>query len=151
MNSNYITPRTDATRRGALTIRLITLITLITLQTFTARAADANALATTINGWTHGGTGTLTATLTDAHTVTVTGTVVTSDAFRPGSLMLNINSGVTVVWDASLTVSNVGSPGVIELSGSGIFEVSGLSEGATLRIYTIQGTLISTSPNPLQR
>ncbi|MCL2604542.1 MAG: S-layer homology domain-containing protein [Defluviitaleaceae bacterium] len=79
--------------------------------------ATAAALVTTINGFAHGGTGTLTAVDNGDNTVTVTGSVTGAT----NRLVLNIDSNVTVIWQAQLSGNN--SLGIIRIEGTGTFQV----------------------------
>ena len=67
------------------------------LVSHVAYADDAATLAAQINGFAHGGTGTLTASAT-GNEVAVTGTVTGATA----TLLLDIDPNVTVKWGASL-------------------------------------------------
>jgi len=79
----------------------------------------ADSLAGIINGFAHGGSGTLTATASGS-VVTVTGTVDNAQ----NQLTLNIPDGITVRWKANYT-STIASGGTltIDLSGKGAFDV----------------------------
>jgi len=120
----------------------------------TVRADTATQLAATINGFTGGGTGKLTATVA-GNTVTVTGSLtgvtsgtipginlnifknlppaamkgMTPDMLKSVSsgLTLNIDASVTVVWKALISAgSDFTTMGsLVTLSGSGTFEVAG--------------------------
>ncbi|MDR2486684.1 MAG: Ig domain-containing protein [Clostridiales Family XIII bacterium] len=97
---------------------------------------DAASLATTINTYTGGpgatGDGLSASASVDGNTVTVTGTIENAST----ELTLAIDSGVTVLWKASLTTEPADSAdpfllGVINLYGGsgGVFEVA---EGGAL-------------------
>lgn len=103
----------------------------------TAYAQDAAAIAFTINSWSSGGTGTLTAIASDTE-VTVTGEVI--DATN--SLQIVINNGVLVNWQASL----IGTTSNIALSGDGEFRyTSGIIEhsGTSFAIWSNGNNLIT--------
>jgi hypothetical protein len=92
-------------------------------------ANSANELADVINTWDHGGDvfEPLEAT-SDGKTVTVTGDIYGVE----GGLFLDIDAGVTVVWEASLEgmsySSSSASPFVlVRASGGGVFEMAGES------------------------
>ena len=101
----------------------------------------ADSLAGIINGFAHGGSGTLTATASGS-VVTVTGTVNNAQ----NQLTLNIPDGITVRWQTNYT-STAASGGsyVLRLSGAGEFEVvSGKIERNSdvgINIYTSGGKL----------
>ena len=83
-------------------------------------AADANQLKTTIETFDHGGTGALSASVS-GNTVTVTGSV--TDVMN--DLLLNINTGVTVLWKATYVTSvSTNMCAAVSLLGSGTFEVA---------------------------
>jgi hypothetical protein len=84
----------------------------------TVNAADATTLASTINSFAHGGTGTLNATVS-GNTVTVTGTV--TDARY--TLFLDIDDGATVVWKADYS-SHPTIVDMIYMTGGGTLEVA---------------------------
>ena len=88
-----------------------------------AYAETAAQLKTRIEAFAHGGTGTLSCSVS-GNTVTVTGTVtgVTEEDFY-----LNINAGVTVLWKAAFEGEI--SSNMLSLAGSGTFEVA---EGASV-------------------
>jgi len=77
-----------------LTLALV--FSLFTAMPLTAGAADASALAATINDFNNGGTGVLHASAS-GNTVNVTGTVTGAT----NMFSLDIDSGLTVVWMAS--------------------------------------------------
>ena len=110
----------------------ILLIFAVFLVPLTMRAETAIELAATINGYStySGGTGELIATA-NGNTVTVTGSL--TDVTQ--TLYFNIDEGVTVVWEADIsTVSsftNPGNPELINMSGSGTFNIAGGSVVAT--------------------
>ena len=85
-----------------------------------AYADNAGALASQISGFAHGGTGTLSASVS-GDTVTVTGTVVAVK----NMLSLNISTGVKVVWKASYKGAETTLLPLIQLSmsGNGTFEI----------------------------
>jgi len=90
----------------------------LTARPQTAHAETASQLAITINGYSSG-TGNLSATAS-GNTVTVVGTKTGATA----TLELNINSGVTVLWRASLTGSTASTTGLITLTNTaGTFTV----------------------------
>jgi hypothetical protein len=96
----------------------------------------AETLVATINNYDPDASGTeyeagaLQATAS-GNTVTVSGTVANATNF----LKLNIVSGITVVWDASLTKDSYGS--ALEISGNGTFTMS--SETALIRSLAADG------------
>ena len=100
---------------GSVFLALCLVLTLLPTVAF---AADASGLESTIESYT-GGTGSLTATV-DNNVVTVTGTI--TDSSSP--LTLDIDSGVTVIWEASITAASNFSGNLIELPGEGTFEVA---------------------------
>lgn len=76
-------------------------------------------LATQISSWSHGGTGTLSAS-ESSNTVTVTGTVTGA----ANTLTLNIDENVTVVWKADLGFAESGlTTSRLTLSGKGTFQL----------------------------
>jgi len=81
---------------GSVFLALCLIVTLLPTVAF---AADASTLASTIEAYS-GGTGKLSASVSDS-TVTVTGTVTDASS----TLTLNIDSGVTVIWRASITAA----------------------------------------------
>ena len=85
-------------KRIGCTILMLCLV--LTMMPTVAFAADAASLKTAIEGYT-GGTGNLSAAV-DGNTVTVTGTVTDATS----TLTLDIDSGVTVVWQASITAAS---------------------------------------------
>jgi hypothetical protein len=101
----------------ALTLAL--LIGFMPGMTLTVSAADADTLAATINA--HG----LTATVS-GNTVNVSGTATNNN-----TLTLNIDSGVTINWDATLSSGLTGNVNVVELRGGGNFIMNGGSIDAT--------------------
>ena len=106
---------------------VIALCMALTLLPTVVYADDATTLAAQINGFAHGGTGTLTATAS-GNTVTVTGAVTGV----VNQLPLDIDPGVTVIWkaeyasDADFTDDTDSViPALIALvSGDGVFEVA---------------------------
>lgn len=85
------------------------------------RAETATELAETISNFNGGGTGSLTA-IAAGDTVTVTGTLTDVTT----ALGLNIDAGVTVLWQASISTIADDYPEewLIGMRGSGAFEVS---------------------------
>ena len=83
----------------------------------TVRALDANKLKDGIEGFTHGGTGNLNASVS-GNTVTVTGSVNNATNL----MALDIDSGVTVVWKAFY--GGAAGTDLFSLTGSGTFEVA---------------------------
>ena len=81
----------------------------------TAHAQTADALAAYINGFDHGGSGTLSASKNPAGEVVVSGTVTGAAK----ALTLDLDEGVTVVWAADY--SGPGTPGspLVALTGDG--------------------------------
>lgn len=117
---------------------LLTLCMVLTLLPTVAFAADASSLKSAIEGY-HGGTGTLSAEVSaDGSTVTVTGEVTGADA----NFNLNIDAGVTVIWNASITTADDFTAVLFFLKGSGTFEVA---EGG--KIESTMGVAI-VSDNP---
>jgi len=109
----------------ALSLLLVSLFLTgaIPVLTPVVRALDATDLVDLLDGWDGGGSGVLSASLADSEKVTVTGTV--TGATEP--LLLDIGSGVTVVWEAALSGTVDGrdeNNGQIRLIGSGIFEIA---------------------------
>lgn len=103
-----------------------------TSQTVWAAGSDTD-IVSAINAYnsSSGGTGSLTATVSDGgDTVTIGGTAI--GVTTP--LELAINSGVTVVWRASLTNSENFSDRLVKISGSGTFE---MAEGEIRNIGTL--------------
>ncbi len=108
----------------SLSLLVVLLVSFGALFPQTAAATDADNLTFQINhNYAHGGSGTLSA-VQSGNTVTVTGKVINAKK----QLVLNIDSGVKVVWKAELS-----GPvnGLMNLSGSakGTFE---LAEGGYL-------------------
>ena len=100
-----------------------------------AYASSASELKTKIENHVHGGTSTLSATVS-GDTVTVTGTVTGAT----NMMELNISSGVTVLWKASYTGSSINATGaMLYLSGGGTFEVAldGLIKQTAGQGYTV--------------
>ena len=86
-------------------------------------ALDAIDLVDLIDGWDGGGSGVLSASLADDDKVTVTGTVTGAAE----TLLLDIDSGVTVVWEAALSGTvdcQAENNCLIRLVGNGIFVVA---------------------------
>ena len=121
----------------------------------TVSAADANALKTTIESFDHGGAGSLSAqvsTIFGVSTVTVTGAVTGATKF----LSLNIDSNVTVIWNASYQGSTASTP-LILLNGNGTFEVkngsvmqTGTSEAIQVNGYNtvkVSGGMVTANRN----
>ena len=100
---------------AALALTLVLLPTVTVPASAAGTTEDIQSAITTYNS-NHGGTGSLTAA-SDGSTVTVTGSVTDATA----GLTLGIDSGVTVVWKASLSGS---ANYLITLSNSGAFEVA---------------------------
>jgi hypothetical protein len=109
-----------------------------------AMADNGTTLAASINTYGAGGGsgGVLTAVWnagTNTVTVTNTGGAVTG---ANATLKLNIDAGVTVLWQAELT-GNLTSPNVlVNISGSGIFEVA---NGGKIEDTGIGGAIINAS------
>jgi len=133
----------------------ILLILAAFLSPLTMQADTAAQLQTTINAFTGGSTGKLTATVS-GNTVTVTGSLMAVTQ----TLNLNINSNVTVEWKATLA----GNAGIlIGLTGYGMFQVA---DGANIQaladntvcirttdasvIYVAGGTVSATKTNAIQ-
>jgi len=99
-----------------------------------AHADSAATLATKINSFAHGGTGTLAATVSGS-TVNVTGTVAGAN----DGIVLNIDSGVTVNWRANFSGSYqydlIGLTGSL---GKGTFEVG--PGGSIINTHTDTGS-----------
>ena len=94
---------------------------LFTAMPLTASAANATTLFNQILAFSHGGTGTLFATMNDSDTVTVTGAVTGAT----NALTLDIDSGVTVIWKANYSgLCDDAITGLIELKGKGTFDVA---------------------------
>ena len=123
------------------------------LVSHVAYADDAATLAAQINGFAHGGTGTLTASAT-GNEVAVTGTVTGATA----TLLLDIDPNVTVKWGASLEGSTASGIALINITGFGTFEVitggkieqtgtdgNALYQSGTGPIIVSGGTMISTT------
>ena len=119
-----------------------------------ARAATAAQLATTINDFTPGGTGSLSAS-SDGNTVTVTGTVSGANT----DLTLYIDDGVTVVWQAKYTdatrpigvYSDLGG-GTMKINGGGVIGsaaggVMALSISSKATVIVETGGKVSSSSN----
>ena len=96
------------------------LLAFIGLSMNVAYADDVNTLKTKIEAFNHGGTGTLSASVS-GNTVTVTGNV--SGATK--HLSLKIDAAVTVLWKATYEGSTSNGNGMFNLYGSGTFEVAG--------------------------
>ena len=113
---------------SALLAALLALALIPAAGFVTVSAANASALATAINTFAHGGTGTLTATA-DGNEVTVTGSVtgVTN------TLALDLDAGIKVAWKAVYK----GRGGLIRLEGPGMFEVA-----AGANVETREGTAV---------
>ena len=109
---------------------VILLFSLFTTMPLSASAAGADALKSTIVSFVHGGTGSLSATVSGS-TVTVAGSVADATKW----LILNIDSGVTVRWEADYSGSDTA---LIRLNGSGTFEVA---QGGSI-IKTTGGSVI---------
>jgi len=114
-------------------------------MTMTVSAANEGALATTIYNFDPGnGAGPFQLTAiadTVNHTVTVTGTVTGAT----NTLALDIDAGVTVIWNASYSGTTPAVPDtLIKLSGKGTFEVAAggsiINNGAGLAIYAPAGS-----------
>ena len=90
-----------------------------------AHALNAPGLRSEVDNFDPGGEGKLTATLIGTSILRITGEVTGAT----NTLVLDIDTGTTVRWEASYTGS---ANGLIELSGSGIFEVlaGGLISGS---------------------
>ena len=102
---------------------LLTVILILAafLAPLTMRASTATELAATISSFKGGGSGSLKATAT-GNTVTVTGTLTGITA----ELDLNIDAGVTVLWQAVIsTNSSYTHYWLITLEGAGTFNVAG--------------------------
>jgi hypothetical protein len=134
-------------KRKRTTMRTVT-ITVLTLAFLgwsgKVKGADGATLAASINIYGAGGgsSGVLTAVWnagTNTVTVTNTGDAVTG---ANATLMLNIDAGVTVLWQAKLT-GNLTSPNVlVNISGNGIFEVV---NGGKIEDTGTGGAIINTS------
>jgi len=107
-------------RYFSVLLALALMLGLVTAMPLTVSAEDANTLTAAIANFDHGGTGKLTAVVSGS-AVTVTGNVtgVTN------SLWLEIDSGVTVIWEAGYSgAGNDVRSCLIFLYGSGAFEVA---------------------------
>ena len=107
----------------SLLLASLIIMGMVPVLTPVARALDVTDLAGIIDGWNGGGIGALSASLTGTHEVTVTGTV--TGATTP--LSLNIDSGATIVWEATLFGTVDGQTAnkyLIVLDGDGTFEVA---------------------------
>jgi len=93
-------------------------ISLFAAMPLTANAENATALKSTIEGFTHGGNGNLTATVSGA-TVTVVGSVNNA----ANIFALDIDAGVTVIWKA--IYFGVQTNQLFSLTGAGTFEIAG--------------------------
>lgn len=103
---------------GSILLTLCMVFTMLPGVALAEGTGSTEELETKIESWVHDGTGTLAAVVND-QTVTVTGQVY--NVTQP--LQLNIGSGVTVVWEASLKASEYTAYSLIQLSGNGTFEV----------------------------
>ena len=105
----------------------------------TARASTADELADQINGFVHGGTGTLLAIVPSDNIVSVISFTPITEV--KNKLCLNIGYGVTVIWKADYTSSPSFSDfAMIELTGSGTFEIAANGSVRTLSdSHTILG------------
>jgi hypothetical protein len=103
-------------------VTLTMALLLLSAVTVPAWSADASDLKNTIEGWVHGGSGDLSAEVSD-NTVTVTGEVTGANS----TLTLDIDSGVTVVWKATLSSA---AEKAISVSGAGTLEIA---EGGVVR------------------
>jgi hypothetical protein len=99
------------------TITLAMIFGLFAAIPLTASAADAAAVLSQIFHFNHGGTGTLSAEIS-GDTVTVNGGINGATE----QLLLDIDSGVTVIWKASY--SGTHDQRLIYATGGGIFEVA---------------------------
>ncbi|MDR0491414.1 MAG: S-layer homology domain-containing protein [Oscillospiraceae bacterium] len=127
-------------------------LSLFAAMPLTAGAATASQLSDQIDSFDHGGAGTLSVSYS-GNTVTVTGTVTGAT----NTLALNIDSGVTVVWEATYSGSHDSQ--LLTLTGSGAFEVATggslinngngnviVSDGAGAAI-TVSGGTVKTDGN----
>ena len=113
------------------------MLAIVGLSISVAFADNASTLKTKIGAFAHGGAGTLSASVS-GNTVTVTGDVTGA----MNTLSLNIDASVTVLWKAAYVGSyNYGN--VIEVEGSGTFEVAG---GSIMQIAS-DGSAISAGTN----
>ena len=125
------------------TLLALSLVTcLFTVIPLTASALNANDLKTQIESFDPGGPdgpGTLTATISPANTVTVTGTCTLVNK----TLTLNISSGVKVVWKADYYADpSADYENMFILQGSGTFEVA---SGADVRNhFYASNTILNT-------
>ncbi len=118
---------------------LLALCLMLLLLPTVAFAADASGLESTIESYTGGtgATGSLSASVSGS-TVTVTGTITNASS----TLTLNIDSGVTMIWQASITAASNFSGNLIELPREGTFEVA---DGGT--VSTTLGNAIWATNN----
>lgn len=107
---------TGAKKITSIILTVVSMLCMIAAMPPSTHADTANALVTLIESFGHGGEGSLFASCSNANLLTVTGTVTGAS----GTLSLNINAKITVIWAADYT----GTDGpLIELSGSGTFEI----------------------------
>jgi len=108
-------------------LQTILLIFAVLFVPFTMRAQTvAEQLAANISNFTGGGTGELIATAS-GNTVTVTGSLTGVTH----TLYFGIDPGITVVWNANISGIGDENESLINIAGSGTFNVSGGSVVAT--------------------
>ena len=134
----------------ALSLLLVSLFITGAIPVFmpAVQALNETDLVDVIDGWNGGGAGTLSASSTGDDKVVVTGTVTGATE----SLLLDISSGVTVVWEAALSGTVDGQAEnkcLIRLLGNGTFEVakngsisSSGSGGYTISAEGSNGTIL---------
>ena len=109
-------------KSGMLFALLAVMLLMFAFVPLTARAFTADELAAQINGFDHGGTGTLKAIVTGGNIVNVTSSAPITGVAK--ELTLNIDPGVTVIWNADYTSSESSYNNLIKLTGNGIFEIT---------------------------
>ena len=133
-------------------LTLVMFVGLFAAMPITAQALSASEAATIINSFDHGGSGSLSATVS-GNTVTVTGSV--DGATR--TLSLDLNSNSKVIWKASY--SGINTDWLIQVRGKGALEIaqggSIICNGGGYCIYvladspsiTVNGGKISSTAN----
>ena len=128
-SDNQITCTAPAQSAGAVDVVVSSTVGSSNAVSFYYCTADTLSIFETIAGFNTLTGKTLTAALSESNTVTITGSATALND-TTHVLKLNIPSGVTVKWAAAITTSSTAIR-LIELSGSGTFEVVDGSEIST--------------------
>jgi len=119
------------------------LLTFVLVLALAPLSVSAASIEYQLDGWNGGGSGRLSAQRS-GNTITVTGTVSNANQ----TLDLDIPSGVTVSWGASLTRSGTGGLTAVTIRGGGVFNVTGNGRitasgtGGPRAIHSTDSTLI---------